>query len=422
MTPAETWSAAQISRMTRGLMEAAAATTTIPAVTACGTAATSGAARMTRRTISTAANTAAQRVRAPAATLTDVAATEPPTVAPPKNPEAMLASPWAEKSRETSPWCPSALRTERLMPAPCTRPMMVSESAGSRSRGTREMSGSWGAGKPPETGAMSPMVATDEKKGSAASAVPATSATPMAKSFAGVSPMRSTTATVAAPRTRVAGSMWPACRRRSPAFRTLFSKPLEKPVRAPSCPRMMWAATPVMKPTITAWEMKRVRPPPRSSPAASIMSPVSSVSTTRPGTFCSCGRWAREAPTVRLSAAVVTIAMRCVPAVSAPTGVPVIVAYSPCTGGTPATIVYASVRPICVTPRVNPASRSWGRSARDGRRGDDRRAVGSLFRASSSATTAWLGLRRNGRAERNRADRGYQHTESEGKTPIEVRI
>ena len=75
-----------------------------------------------------------------------------------------------------------------------------------------------------------------------------------------------------------------------------------------------------MNPTMTACEMKRVRPPPRSSPAASIMSPVSSVSTTRPCTFWSDGRWASEAPTVRLRAAVVTMAMRWVPAVSAPTG------------------------------------------------------------------------------------------------------
>ena len=86
---------------------------------------------------------------------------------------------------------------------------------------TSERSGICGAGNPPETGAMSPMVATAEKAGRTASAVPAASATAMANSFALVRPMRSTRATVTSPTASVAGSMRPAWATRSPALQHL---------------------------------------------------------------------------------------------------------------------------------------------------------------------------------------------------------
>ncbi len=102
---------------------------------------------------------------------------------------------------------------------------------------------------------------------------------------------------------------------------------------------MICVATPAMNPTITALETKRTSEPARRRPATSISTPVTTASTTMPDERWSGGRAARAPPAARHSAAVGTTAMRCELAVSAATGVPTILAYRPCTGGTPARIV-----------------------------------------------------------------------------------
>src|SRR4051794_2681236 len=55
------------------------------------------------------AQIAAQRLRAPDMTLRAVSLKEPPTGKPPSAPEAMLAAPWARKSREPRRTEPSGL-------------------------------------------------------------------------------------------------------------------------------------------------------------------------------------------------------------------------------------------------------------------------------------------------------------------------
>lgn len=81
----------------------------------------------------------------------------------------------------------------------------------------------------------------------------------MAKSLRRDRISRRMSATVARP-TRVVGrSILPACATRSAALSTLFAYALSKPVRAISCPSTICTVTPAMKPTITAFETKRVR-------------------------------------------------------------------------------------------------------------------------------------------------------------------
>ena len=61
---------------------------------------------------------AAHLERAPAATLSAVWPTEPPTGWPPKNPEARLPRPWAVKSRRVDEVEPSGFGTASATPAP----------------------------------------------------------------------------------------------------------------------------------------------------------------------------------------------------------------------------------------------------------------------------------------------------------------
>ena len=63
----------------------------------------------------------AHRLRAPAATLSAVLLTEPPTGVPWKNPDARLATPWPMKSRLVLDGDPSGFGAASATPAPCTR-------------------------------------------------------------------------------------------------------------------------------------------------------------------------------------------------------------------------------------------------------------------------------------------------------------
>ena len=64
---------------------------------------------------------AAQRLRAPAATLSAVWPTEPPTGCPRKRPDSTLPTPWARKSRFGSALDPSGFGADSLTPAPWIR-------------------------------------------------------------------------------------------------------------------------------------------------------------------------------------------------------------------------------------------------------------------------------------------------------------
>ena len=322
MIAADILSARQTSRAARGRSALAAATIRMPAVTASGTCCTRGAATRMTRTTKAPVKTDDHRLRAPAPMLSAVAWTEPPTTAPLKTPETMFATPCPMKSLLVSPNEPSALGTVRLIPDSWTSPMITRESAGRSSAGTREKSGRRGHGRPRGMGAMSPTTATDDRSNSATATVMTTSVSAMAKSLSRVSPSRTTSSTVERPMSVVHGSASPRCRTRSSAFMILLSWRLEKPVRAPSCESRIVTEMPVMRPTITAFEMNRTRPPARRRPAASMIAPVSTASVNRPGTRCSAGRPASAPPAARHSAAVGTTGMRWELSVSAPAGVP----------------------------------------------------------------------------------------------------
>ena len=209
--------------MARGRRALDAATIRMPAVTASGTCCTSGAATRMTSTTNAPANTDDQRVRAPALMSRAVAWMEPPTMPPPKKPEKRLATPWPAKSRLGSPRLPSALGTVRLMPAPCTRPMIVSDTAGSNRDGTRARSGSSGKGRLLGMGAMSPTTATDERWSTATATVRTARAIAMAKSLTRVLRRARTSATVVKPMIVVDTSSRPRWSRVSAAFATLLS-------------------------------------------------------------------------------------------------------------------------------------------------------------------------------------------------------
>ncbi len=194
----------------------------IPAVTASGTCCTSGAAATITRMTNAAVTTDDQRVRAPAPTLSAVACTEPPTTPPVKQPETMLATPCPAKSLLVSPNLPSALGTVRLMPAPCTSPMMTSETAGSSRWGASERSGSCGQGSARGIGAMSPTSATDGRSSSATTRVITTSASAMANSLRRVRRTTTTRSTVVSPISVVLRSHAPGCMNNSAALATLL--------------------------------------------------------------------------------------------------------------------------------------------------------------------------------------------------------
>ena len=163
------------------------------------------------------------RVRAPAPTLRAVACTEPPTTPPLKNPAKTLATPCPTKSRLVSPNEPSALVIVRLIPAPWTRPMITSESAGTSSAGTSDRSGSWGNGSARGMGAMSPTTAIESTGSSATTTVMTRSGSAMAKSLSRVCLRATTRATVTSPIMVVSTSDAPGCMNRSAALSTLLS-------------------------------------------------------------------------------------------------------------------------------------------------------------------------------------------------------
>ena len=95
------------------------------------------------------AKIAAQRVRAPAETLTDVAPTEPPTGWPRSTLAARLPTPWATKSALTRERVLSRLGADSLTPAPWTTTMAAIEKAPmARSTVNAPRSGSAGVGRP----------------------------------------------------------------------------------------------------------------------------------------------------------------------------------------------------------------------------------------------------------------------------------
>ena len=90
---------------------------------------------------------AAHRVRAPAATLSAVWPTEPPTGWPRNRPDARFPTPCATKSRFMFDGRPSAFGAASPTPAPCTSTITATASASTtRSNDIRLKSGSDGAG------------------------------------------------------------------------------------------------------------------------------------------------------------------------------------------------------------------------------------------------------------------------------------
>ena len=117
----------------------------------------------------------AHRPRVPALTFRAVWPTEPPTGIPLKKPEAMLPAPWAMKSRFGSDIEPSRFGADSATPDPWTRTMAAMANA---------------------TRIRSPFIRL--RSGSAGSGIPL-----------GISPMSSTLATLATPRTRIVGMARP---------------------------------------------------------------------------------------------------------------------------------------------------------------------------------------------------------------------
>ena len=100
----------------------------------------------------------AQRLRAPAARLSAVCPTEPPTGCPLNRPLAMLPMPWATKSPSTLDVEPPALGATSRTPAPCTSTITAIASAPTtRSMENWSSAGSAGSGRPL---GMSPMSST----------------------------------------------------------------------------------------------------------------------------------------------------------------------------------------------------------------------------------------------------------------------
>ena len=296
MMAADILSARQTSRAARGCRALTAATIRMPAVTASGTCCTSGAAASMTSTTNAAVTTDDQRVRAPAPTLSAVACTDPPATPPVNTPEKMLATPWPTKSLLVSPKEPSALGTERLIPAAWTSPMMTSETAGSASWGMSEKSGNRGHGSARGIGAMSPTTATDVRSNTATTTVITSRASAIANSLRRVRLSTTTSSTVVRPMTVVATSDAAGCMNRSAATRTLLSWRLENPVRAPSWESRICTPMPPIRPIITALETKRTSAPARRRPRTSMRTPVSTARVNRPVTRCSGGRSPRRRP------------------------------------------------------------------------------------------------------------------------------
>ncbi len=116
------------------------------------------------------------RVWAPASLLSAEADTEPPTGMPWKIPDAMLPTPWPTKSRDASPYVPSAFGKLAEMPAPCTRPTKARESAGRTRAGMSSRGGSWGRGRASIGTPRSARVATVARPSSVTAAEVATTA------------------------------------------------------------------------------------------------------------------------------------------------------------------------------------------------------------------------------------------------------
>ena len=76
------------------------------------------------------------------------AETDPPMGMPWKKLTAALATPWAAKSRESSPYSPPGLGTLLLTPAPWISPIAAIAMAGTMSPAAFEKSGTWNAGSP----------------------------------------------------------------------------------------------------------------------------------------------------------------------------------------------------------------------------------------------------------------------------------
>ena len=97
----------------------------------------------------TPAEIAAQRPRAPAATLTAVCPTDPPTGWPRKSPASRLPTPCATKSRLVTERLPSGLGADSLTPAPWISTRAATARAPvTRSKERSERWGRYGAGRP----------------------------------------------------------------------------------------------------------------------------------------------------------------------------------------------------------------------------------------------------------------------------------
>ncbi len=144
----------------------------------------------------------AHRVRAPAAALSAVWPTEPPTGWPRNRPAARLAMPCALKSPFVSAWVPSGLGAASATPAPCTSTItaMTTAPESTAVENSRRSGGRCGNGTPV---GMSPMSATVTTLGRAtASALGMSSAATDAYEASRVLVTRSRTANVTAPTSR----------------------------------------------------------------------------------------------------------------------------------------------------------------------------------------------------------------------------
>ena len=201
----------------------------------------------------------AQRERAPAATLSAVCPTEPPTGSPRKNPEAMLPAPCARKSRFTLDGSPPGLGADSRTPAPWTRTIAATAAAPDTSpNDSAPRSGSAGAGIPEGIGLASETRATVSSPSahSTSAGITSASSAPIV-----ASPNRLASASKAiAPRpvNVAASSIRPGCVTTSRALASAKGPSASAPTRSGSWPSTMFAATPVRKPIITECATKRV--------------------------------------------------------------------------------------------------------------------------------------------------------------------
>jgi hypothetical protein len=113
------------------------------------------------------------------------------------------------------------------------------------------------------------------------------------------------------------------------AFTTAGLPVCGEPSRSPSCPRMMFTATPVRNPVSTDTDTNRVNRPKRSTPAAIIITPASADSTNSASGRSAPEKLPNADPAARAAAVVVVTTINRVLTARPPPIGPAILAYSP---------------------------------------------------------------------------------------------